>query len=83
LELRKKLREHLLNQLKDLNTCDRLFCQQCHPPDTQGLIEMFFEQLELLRKESKRGEWRQVDISADVYQGRGCGQCLTCGEGKC
>jgi hypothetical protein len=33
LEFKQKLKEHLLNQLKNLVTCDRLFCPQCHPPD--------------------------------------------------
>jgi hypothetical protein len=33
LEFKQKLNEHLLGQLKDLVTCDRFLCPQCHPPD--------------------------------------------------
>jgi hypothetical protein len=33
LEFKQKLKEHLLGQLKDSVTCDRLLCPQCHPPD--------------------------------------------------
>jgi hypothetical protein len=33
LEFKQKLKEHLLGLLKNVVTCDRLLCPQCHPPD--------------------------------------------------
>ncbi len=68
------------DQRADVFAC--LFLIICHGLLTRADRDVF-EQLELLRKESERGKWRQVNISAYVYQGKGWGQCLTCGEGKC
>lgn len=33
LEFKQKLKDHFLNKLQALVTCNRLFCLQCHPPD--------------------------------------------------